>query len=262
MENDNIDRSVVNLSTFKLNEYHTQVLQRGLKFCPTPPAPNTGQLRQDMDRLHNRMRQISFFDNKESVTDLSTFFSNATIETPLDPMGTFTPFKHMKFKSKSKWRCPPGPPNLEAMIVCNEQQFDYRPNFRPNHRNNLSPNETQALKELCLNKDIIIKPADKGSAVVIMQREDYLKEGYRQLSDINYYRKLDHDPTAEFHKKVMNFLEDMYQNGEIDLTVQQYLLEDTQRTSQLYILPNIHKRTLPPPGSPILSANRCLTERI
>ena len=101
MENDNMDKSVVNLSTFKLNEYHTQVLQRGLKFCPTPPAPNTGQLRQDLDRLHNRMRQISFFDNKEKDNDLSTSFSNANIETPLNPMGTNLPFKHRKFKSKS-----------------------------------------------------------------------------------------------------------------------------------------------------------------
>ena len=148
------------------------------------------------------------------------------------------------------------------MKVCNEQQFDHRPNFRPSHRNNMSPNETRALKELCDNKDIVIKPADKGSAVVIMQREDYLKEGYRQLSDISYYRKLDHDPTAEFHQKIRNFLEDMYQNGEIDPTVQQYLLEDTQRTSQLYLLPKIHKNTLPPPGRPIISANGCPTERI
>ena len=152
----------------------------GLKFCPTPPAPNTGQLRQDLDRLHNRMRQISFFDNRELDTDLSTSFRNATIEIPLNPMGTHLPFKHLTLRSKSKWRCPSGPPNLEAMIVCNEQQFDHRPNFRPSHRTNLSPNETLALKELCNNRDIAIKPADKGSAVVIMQRKDYLKEGYRQ----------------------------------------------------------------------------------
>ena len=105
MENDNIDKSVVNLSSFKLNEYHTQVLQRGLKFCPTPPAPNPGQLRQDMDCLHNRMRQISFFDNKESANDTSTSFIAAPIETPLDPMGTSRPFKHRAFRSKSKWRC-------------------------------------------------------------------------------------------------------------------------------------------------------------
>lgn len=62
---------------------------------------------------------------------------------------------------------------MEAMIVCNEQQFDHRPNFRPSHRNNLTHNELQALNEPCNNKDIVIEPVDKGSAVVIMQRADY-----------------------------------------------------------------------------------------
>ena len=81
------------------------------------------------------------------------------------------------------------------------------------------------------NKDIVMKPANKISAVVIMQGEFYLKEGYRQLSDINFNRKLEHDATAEFNPKISNFLENMYHNGYIDPSVQQYLLEDTQHTS-------------------------------
>ena len=176
-----IDKSVVNLSTFDLNEHHISLLKRGLKFWPTPPAPDSGQLRQDMDRFHNRTRQICFFNNRDQFHDSSTSFSDITITIPIDPMGTEKPFKHMSFKSKSKWKCPPGPPNLEAMIVCNEQNYSHRPNYRPSHRNNLTPNECIALKELCNNKTIIIKPADKGSAVVVMQREDYLKEGYRNF---------------------------------------------------------------------------------
>ena len=95
-----------------------------------------------------------------------------------------------------------------------------------------------------------------------MQRDDYLKEGFKQLSDPKFYRKLNNEPTADFHKEIRNFLEDMYQNTEIDISVQQYLLEDTHRTSQLYLLPKIHKNILPPPGRPIISANGCPTERI
>ena len=262
MEAAYIDKRVVNLSTFQLNENHITLLKHGLKFCPTPPAPDTGQLRADLDRFHTRTRQICFFDNKEEINDSTTSFRDLPIPTPIDPMGTDKPFKHKNFKSKSKWNCPPGPPNLEAMIVCNEQNFNHRPNFRPSPRNNLTPNERKALKELCNNKDIIIKPADKGSAVVIMQREDYLREGYRQLSDPKFYRKLDHEPTADFHQEIKVFLEDMYQNTEIDISVQEYLLEDTHRTSQLYLLPKIHKNVLPPPGRPIISANGCPTERI
>ena len=255
-------RSVVNLSDFILTEAHMSLLKRGLKFCPTPPAPDPGAVRTDLNRFHTRLRQICFFEPKDSSSDLSTSFFNTTNTTPSNPMGTSEAFKHLKFKSKSKWQCPPGPPNLEAMIVCNEQNYNHRPTFRPDHRNNLSWDERNALKELCNNKDVIIKPADKGSAVVVMRRKDYLLEGYKQLSDPKFYIKLDYEPTADFHKEIRDFVEDMYQNDEIDITVQKYLLDDTTRTSQLYLLPKIHKNVLPPPGRPIISANGCPTEKI
>ena len=52
---------------------------------------------------------------------------------------------------------------------------------------NLSKDEWKGLLELKKNPNIIIKKADKGIAVVIMDTVDYLKEGYRQLSDPNFY---------------------------------------------------------------------------
>ena len=85
------------------------------------------------------------------------------------------------------------------------------------------------MKELTNNKNIIIKPADKGSAVVIMNRIDYLKEGFRQLSDNKYYTRLDHEPTLDFHKEVKKFVQDMWQNTEIDDSIQTYLMRDKKR---------------------------------
>ena len=83
------------------------------------------------------------------------------------------------------------------------------------------------MKDLLENKNIITKPAYKGSAVVVMDRLDYLKEGFRQLSDATYYARLEHEPTADFRKEVSDFVEDMYQNGEIDESVQKCLMYDT-----------------------------------
>ena len=59
------------------------------------------------------------------------------------------------------------------------------------HLQNSSRGERKALKDLSKNRDIVIKPADKGSAVVVTNTSDYIKEGERQLKDEKFYRKLD-----------------------------------------------------------------------
>ena len=60
--------------------------------------------------------------------------------------------------------------------------------------------------ELRKNPEIVIKKADKGSAVVIMNTTDYLREGYRQLSDGNFYVKIGEDPTEQIIDKICKVL--------------------------------------------------------
>ena len=50
--------------------------------------------------------------------------------------------------------------------------------------------------------DIIIKPADKGPSVVVMDRDQYISEAEGQLNNNTYYQLLDHDPTTEFATQV------------------------------------------------------------
>ncbi|KAK2563192.1 hypothetical protein P5673_013544 [Acropora cervicornis] len=51
------------------------------------------------------------------------------------------------------------------------------------HQTNLSPSEKQALLHLTKRDDIIIKPVDKGGAVIVLSRPLYDAEAHRQLSD-------------------------------------------------------------------------------
>ena len=51
-------------------------------------------------------------------------------------------------------------------------------------------------------QEITIKPADKDSAVVVMDIDYYVSKAERQQGDSTYYRLLDHDPTPEFAKQV------------------------------------------------------------
>ena len=68
----------------------------------------------------------------------------------------------------------------------------------PEGRNfsNLSIGERQALHELRSDRNIVIKKADKGSAVVVWGREDYCEEVYRQLDNNSVYDELDSSPIS------------------------------------------------------------------
>ena len=66
---------------------------------------------------------------------------------------------------------------------------------------NLTKNEWLGLKQLSKKHEIVIKKADKELAIVIMQTTDYLREGYRQLSDRSFYTKLTEGPYTQYQKR-------------------------------------------------------------
>ena len=72
---------------------------------------------------------------------------------------------------------------------------------------NLAQAERSALRNIQERYDIIIKPADKGSVVVVMEKTTYIQEAERQLSDWRFYEKLDSDPTLDFTQKIIRALE-------------------------------------------------------
>ena len=75
---------------------------------------------------------------------------------------------------------------------------------KPKHKthNNLTKEERLRLNKLRDNPHIVIKKADKGSAVVVMNTTDYLREGYRQLHDDRFYQKIDNDITSNTSDKI------------------------------------------------------------
>ena len=59
------------------------------------------------------------------------------------------------------------------------------------------------------NKNIVIKKEGKGSAVVVMNTTDYLREGYRQLSDQKFYQLRETDKTEKHSKNIAEVLTQM-----------------------------------------------------
>ena len=70
---------------------------------------------------------------------------------------------------------------------------------------NLDREERTAIKTLKQNKDIIIKPADKGAAIVVMDKTDYVGEAERQLANQVYYKRLEEPVFPKAIPKINKF---------------------------------------------------------
>ena len=107
---------------------------------------------------------------------------------------------------------------------------------------------------------IIIKPADKGGAIVIQDKIDYINECQRQLSNETHYRKLTYDPTEELNNKILRTLRTAIHLEDITEEDTIYLFRDNQHISNFYTLPKIHKKNNP--GRPIVNSIGSITERL
>ena len=81
---------------------------------------------------------------------------------------------------------------------------------------NLTKVEREALQDLMYDKNIVIKHADKGSAIVIWDKQDYLKECQLQLGNKSVYEEVKRDPLQDVTQKIRNTLLDILRKKEID----------------------------------------------
>ena len=83
-------------------------------------------------------------------------------------------------------------------------------NFNRNTKfSNLSSEERAALKNLSKGKDIIVKAANKGDALVVWRADLYQKEALRQLSDTCFYAKVEKDLTPTNQQIVKSTINDL-----------------------------------------------------
>ena len=57
---------IVNLSKYTLQDAETSVLSKGLGFCPTPGAPDIGDIIQDLDNFKRKTRIQLFCTDPKS----------------------------------------------------------------------------------------------------------------------------------------------------------------------------------------------------
>ena len=82
-------------------------------------------------------------------------------------------------------------------------QYKLGAKSQPPPRSNLTKSQSIALRELKKDRDCIVLTADKGLAMVIMDRQDYIKKANTLLNQ-NTYRSIPQDPTNTIKNKLIN----------------------------------------------------------
>ena len=153
------------------------------------------------------------------------------------------------FKKKSKFN-PKGDAAIEMYLSRLEEQnlsLDEKRSYF-----NLTKGERNALYLLRNDPSIIIKEADKGSDVVVQDREDYLREAYSQLSDKDVYREVKGDAEGPLRKFIKSVLRKVRNRGDISDETLDYLLVNSPKLGRFYLLLKIHKRIHNVPGRPVI----------
>ena len=191
------------------------------------------------------------------------FHQDSTIEQKQIELREEDNIKNDILHSSSGWTLPSGQDlfleSYRSTIVHNTLKEIKKKNNRKFKRN-LKKEEWTATSTLRNNRDIVIKPADKGGNIVIINKQDYIQEGLRQLSDSNHYEILEEDPTQTYNNQIYQVLQQATNLNIIDDKMKKTLYNKAPRTPHFYMLPKIHKQNNP--GRPIVNGIGSITEKI
>ena len=140
---------------------------------------------------------------------------------------------------------------FEVKKVSPDSQVDIQKlNFNKSLKfSNLSKEEWTAHQNLKTRNDIVIKPADKGGAVIVWRTDLYKQEAFRQLADTKFYATVNKDLTQANQKIVKDTVNKLILEQKLPSTARN-LFVTTPKTFTFY------------PGRPIISACSCSTELI
>ena len=236
--------TVFNLSKRVLLETEIKILEKGLVYAPIQRKINEPELKSDFEEFCRRMQIKWHFRNEPSEN-----FS----EIP-------------SFRPKSSWKPPKGNPNLEMFLSKVEQDL-FKTTETPTRYSNLSSDEWKAIRSLADDRSIVIKKADKGSAAVVWDRVDYIKEAQKQLKGENVYKKVNFKDQnlSELVDKSNHFFKGLKNKGCItdkNLKYFTYKYKKVCNLGKLYLLPKIHKRLSEVPVRPVISNCGAPTEKV
>ncbi|XP_066911610.1 uncharacterized protein [Clytia hemisphaerica] len=234
------DEDRMEMALERFDDHHLKCFDfKRLKFIPTPRFVDKAALKNDLERFGRKLRLKWFFRNDER---------------------DFVPDQFKKKSNRSKNFNPRNQDAAIEMYLSRLEEEILNLNTRI-REHNISKEERKAIDSLRNDTSIIIKGADKGSCIVVWDREDYLREAESQLGDESVYEKLSGDasPLIEVVKSCIDSID---KRGDIPRDTLDYFLVENPKIGRFYLLPKIHKRLYRVPGRPVISNSSYYTENI
>ena len=237
--NPGVGLPIVNLSNYDIDCHERSVLEKGLKYIPYEKATKSS-IKEGFQDFSRKIKLSYFFHNKPSSK------------------------KHEKerlYREKSSWE--PDDKMLPPEIIAELEDLNLKlGKIRiSDEPPNMSPQEYAALKRLSERNDIVFKKCDKGSAICIMDRQNYIDEALSQLNRDKYYEKIPGPIFQDTFEQVNEILDDLKNKRILDQAQVNFLKpKPDARERRFYTLPKIHKNqekwptpNIIPPGRPIVS---------
>ena len=111
-------------------------------------------------------------------------------------------------------------------------------------RNNITKEEQRALNELRKDTSRVILTADKGTCLVVMDRDEYIKKAEELLKE-DTYKIMAEDPTNKQKNKLIQLLKKIKAEGGINEECYRKMYPTGAGTSKFYGLPKVHKAGVP-----------------
>lgn len=176
---------VTNLASYELNCHELAILNKGLNFIYTNNY--TDHTEENMELIDNfeRKLQIKLFFDKNAERGNKIKTQDGLLDNN-DNKDNKTKIENIKISTN--WY-PPNP-NTAVNTFCNKLKYEIKHIYQK-HKNipNINKSELIALNKLRNNKEILLKAADKGGGIVVMNTKDYEEKMITHLESNSTYLK-------------------------------------------------------------------------
>ena len=232
------------------------LLNRGLNYSILPKKLDITQVLLDFERFKRKMIWKEFFHGQEQEQEYSEpIFKTKKNNMPKDHI---TPHGLTTFLN-----------SIRSEIM--------DPKNRNEEKCNLPKEEIEALTDLInLQKDrkVVIKACDKGSGIIVLNFEDYLRSCYLHLTEEQeqsdgsskpYYKLVNENEVVKSKIEIIRVLEDALKNKLISKNEFEAMNPENKDPARFYCTFKVHKphaEGTPPPPRPIVSGNNSITANI